>query len=154
MAASVPDNLQWGGGMRRRVSRFTTIVVLLAASAFMGPPGAAAQQAPAVVASRTIVPELALEVGPAGEVVRAGRIVRTHYSLASSVAQSADSTRAYRRTYWLEGGILLGLLFGVPALSASQFSTQEKVLYFGLGASIGFPVGALIGGQIPKRGQS
>ena len=70
-----------------------------------------------------------------------------------------DSTRAIPRTYWLEGGVIGGLGLGVfTAMLVNGFSEGEtnvsgNVMAFLFGASVGFPVGALIGGQFPKNDQ-
>ena len=60
------------------------------------------------------------------------------------------------RTYWLEGGVIGAL--GLGTLAAIGFhglceSHCARALIGGaaFGAAVGFPVGALIGGQFPKR---
>lgn len=68
-----------------------------------------------------------------------------------------DSTQAVPRTYWLEGGIFGGVAMGAfgmtlaSGLGEGHTTTAGKVVAFLMGASVGFPVGALIGGQFPKQ---
>ena len=68
-----------------------------------------------------------------------------------------DSTQAIPRTYWLEGGVIGGLGMGVftimlaNGLGEGNTTTAGEAMAFVIGASVGFPVGALIGGQFPKR---
>jgi hypothetical protein len=65
-------------------------------------------------------------------------------------------------TYWLEGGVIGGFLVGaLGATFAGEFCgysdtphgscTDDVVKGAFFGAGLGFTVGALIGGQIPKR---
>lgn len=68
---------------------------------------------------------------------------------------SVLTTRTVPRTYWLEGGIVGGV--GIGVLSAlwvrgmsESSSTAGTVAGFVLGAAVGFPAGALIGGQFKK----
>lgn len=66
-----------------------------------------------------------------------------------------------RRTYWLEGGSILGgalgLLGAVAGVSLCRQSDSPHgscvggIAWFALGAAVGFPLGALIGGQFPKQ---
>jgi hypothetical protein len=68
-----------------------------------------------------------------------------------------DSTQAIPRTYWLEGGVIGGLGMGVftimlaNGLGEGNTTTAGEAMAFVIGASVGFPVGALIGGQFPKH---
>ena len=76
--------------------------------------------------------------------------------MASATSQPApnfpDSTQI-PRTYWLEGGLVLGSMGLLAGLTASTFCEGKAGCQIGLGAlaaAILFPIGALIGGQIPK----
>jgi len=62
-----------------------------------------------------------------------------------------------RRTHWLEGGIIGGALLG---LVGSQFCGMGDaragvgcyvIAFSFIGGCVGFPIGALIGGQFPKK---
>ena len=84
------------------------------------------------------------------------------YSLAAAVGsalRSVPDSGTAQRTYWLEGGTVAGVLAGVAGaglvvgLSEREKCAGNTALGFGFGAAVGFPVGALIGGQIPKHGQ-
>ena len=62
-----------------------------------------------------------------------------------------------RRSYWLEGGIIGGALFGLVGTqfcgmgnSRADFGCYAKAFAF-IGGCVGFPVGVLIGGRFPKR---
>jgi hypothetical protein len=64
---------------------------------------------------------------------------------------------AIRPTHWLLGGIIgavvVGWIGAEAALGIGECRcAKDAVLGFGLGAPIGFTVGALIGGQFPKFG--
>lgn len=75
-------------------------------------------------------------------------------------AASGDTGRIYPRTYWAEGGlsggIVLGTIAGMLAAGLCSYSesgddcTLAPVTGFLVGAAVGFPVGALIGGAIRK----
>lgn len=75
-------------------------------------------------------------------------------ALASSFY--VDST-AIPRTYWLEGGLIGGVCMGVftimlaNGLGEGNTTTAGEAMAFVIGASVGFPVGALIGGQFQKH---
>ena len=62
-----------------------------------------------------------------------------------------------RRTYWLEGGIVGGVLLGLVGYSmgsacpANTGSCPSGVVGFGIGASVGFVLGAFIGDTIKKE---
>jgi hypothetical protein len=83
-------------------------------------------------------------------------LVLTQRPGALGMDKLATSTRALRRTYWLEGGvggaIGLGLLTAVlfHGLCESQNCTGSTVGGAVLGGGLGFTVGALVGGQFPK----
>ena len=61
-----------------------------------------------------------------------------------------------RRTYWLEGGIVGGVLLGLVGYSmgsacpANTGSCPSGVVGFGIGASVGFVIGAFIGDTMEK----
>lgn len=67
-----------------------------------------------------------------------------------------DTTKAIPKTYWLEGGVIGGVAMGVftvmlaEGLGEGDASFAGNVGAFLIGATVGFPVGALIGGQFPK----
>lgn len=75
-------------------------------------------------------------------------------------AASGDTGRIYPRTYWAEGGlsggIVLGTIAGMLAAGLCSYSesgddcTLAPVTGFLVGAAVGFPVGALIGGGDPE----
>lgn len=75
----------------------------------------------------------------------------------SAVSFRVDTTKTIPKTYWLEGGVIGGVALGVLAvmmeqgLSEGDTSTLGHVGAFIIGAGVGFPVGALIGGQFPKQ---
>jgi hypothetical protein len=77
-----------------------------------------------------------------------------------SLVTDSQPRRAVPRTYWLEGGLIgagaLGLGVAVfAALFCSQETggcTSDVLRGLGLGAVFGFIPGALIGGQIRKKG--
>jgi hypothetical protein len=62
-----------------------------------------------------------------------------------------------RRTYWLEGGIVGGVLLGVVGYSmssacpANSGSCPSRVVGFGIGASVGFVIGAFVGDTMEKE---
>ena len=62
-----------------------------------------------------------------------------------------------RRTHWLEGGIVGGVLLGVVGYSLSSAcpantgSCPSRVVGFGIGASVGFVIGAFIGDTMAKE---
>jgi hypothetical protein len=116
--------------------------------------------APCVQAQRPIVrPTFVPTVNPAAP----------RYSLPGVVLVSAEpraDSGAVPRTYWLEGGVVGGGLVGIggAVLGAGLCSNRESggqgncvgatLLGFLAGAALGFPPGALIGGQFPKRHRS
>jgi O-antigen ligase len=61
------------------------------------------------------------------------------------------------KTYWLEGGIVGGMALGLLAMplagmsDSSRPTAAESALAFMMGASVGFAVGALVGGQFRKH---
>ena len=82
----------------------------------------------------------------------------------SSVSQlrlfTARDSAAIQPTYWLEGGLIGGILVGLLGSQlcrlgdeAPRSSCYVEVFALG-GGAVGFPFGALIGGQIPKRGSA
>ena len=80
------------------------------------------------------------------------------YAIAVPVTPfRADTTKALPKTYWLEGGVIGGVAMGVfgmmlaEGLGEGNTSTTGHVGAFLIGASVGFPAGALIGGQFPKH---
>ena len=85
------------------------------------------------------------------------------YAVASSVSVAAtasfrfDSTKTIPRTYWLEGAAIGGVVMGVftigfaHGMSESPTGVADDAIAFLIGAAVGFPVGALIGGQFPKH---
>ncbi len=144
--------------MRRRVDRFMAIGLLFASSTFIAPSRASAQRAGTSPAHGTIVPEPILWGGPGSAAAGPGSISGVRYSVAAAASASVDSIRAYRRSYWLEGGVIGALWLGLGAvrmiggLSASGLSAADQARALLFGASVGFPVGALIGGLVPKCG--
>ena len=63
---------------------------------------------------------------------------------------------AIRRTYWLEGGLIGGVLVGLVGSQVCKLGDRPPgscyvEVFFLSGGLIGFPVGALIGGQFPKH---
>ncbi|MGE5801386.1 MAG: hypothetical protein ACM358_03945 [Gemmatimonadota bacterium] len=86
-----------------------------------------------------------------------------HYAVSSLPAPAFsfrfDTAQAIPRTYWLEGGVIGGLGMGVFAtmlangLGEGNTTAAGEAMAFVIGASVGFPVGALIGGQFPKHDQ-
>src|SRR5262245_6529153 len=75
----------------------------------------------------------------------------------SSSAFRFHTTKAIPKTYWLEGGIVGGVGLGVFTVllfegmsEGSHLNVAGYALTFLAGASVGFPVGALIGGQFHK----
>ena len=62
-----------------------------------------------------------------------------------------------RHTYWLEGGIVGGVLLGVVGYSMSSAcpantgSCPGRVVGFGIGASVGFVIGAFVGDTMQKE---
>lgn len=77
-------------------------------------------------------------------------------SFEQRATAARDSTpRKIRRTYWLEGGLIGGVVVG---LLGSQFcriadsprGSCEIEVFLISGTFIGFPAGALIGGQFKK----
>ena len=82
---------------------------------------------------------------------------------ASSALFGADSANARKipRTYWLEGGLIAGTGLGVlTALWCRGMSEEPSsnvagtIGCFVLGGAVGFPAGALIGGQFRKSGHA
>src|SRR6266550_5238174 len=78
---------------------------------------------------------------------------------ASSPLFGADTVNARKipRTYWLEGGLIAGTGLGVlTALWCRGMSEEPSsnvagtIGCFVLGGAVGFPAGALIGGQFRK----
>ncbi len=141
--------------MRRRIHRFTITILLPVAFGFMEPSEAAAQRANTALAAGTIVPELAL-AGPPADAIPGPRATGFRYS-ADSAVQATDSTRVYRRSYWLEGGVVGAALMGLVGAQiahsiAEPRKSRDYVGGFVGGALIGLPVGALIGGLLPKGG--
>ena len=72
-----------------------------------------------------------------------------------STALSGDST-AIRRTYWLEGGLIGGVLVGALGTQLCKLGdrsgdTCSVKLFFVTGGFVGFPIGALIGGRFTKH---
>ena len=72
-----------------------------------------------------------------------------------------DTTKAIPPTYWLEGGVIGGVAMGVFTVLLAQdlgegnSSVTGYAAAFLIGGAVGFPAGALIGGQFPKhRGRS
>ena len=68
-------------------------------------------------------------------------------------------TTAIPRTYWLEGGVVGGTALGLFTVAFANGMSEGSgpnlggdLLAFVIGASVGFPAGALIGGQIHKHG--
>ncbi len=63
----------------------------------------------------------------------------------------ADST-GIRGTHWLEGGLIGGVVMGVVGAGFCGYTSLPCIAagFAFLGGFIGFPVGALIGGQFPK----
>ena len=86
-----------------------------------------------------------------------------YYAVVSPVSAAPtplfrfDSTKAIPKTYWLEGGVISGVAMGVLAimlasdLSEGDTNAAGYAGAFLIGATVGFPVGALIGGQFPKH---
>jgi len=78
-------------------------------------------------------------------------------STAGASAPLRPSPGTLPRTYWLEGGLVGGIGLGVVSamgfhdLCESSNCTRATLAGFLLGATVGFPVGALVGGQIRKR---
>ena len=78
-------------------------------------------------------------------------------SVPAPVSFHVDSTHAYPHTYWLEGGVIGGVGMGVftillaNGLGEGHTSLAGNAMAFVIGGSVGFPVGALIGGQFPKH---
>ena len=82
------------------------------------------------------------------------------YAVSAGASPTAsyqlDSTKTIPRTYWLEGGLIGGVVMGVftiglAGLGEGHTSTAGHAMAFLIGASVGFPVGSLIGGQFPKH---
>ena len=69
---------------------------------------------------------------------------------------SSDSA-AIRPTHWLEGGLIGGILVGLLGSQLCNLSDARPPAacyveaFILTGGAIGFPVGALIGGQFPKH---
>ncbi len=65
---------------------------------------------------------------------------------------SADST-GIKRTHWLEGGLIGGVVMGVVGAGFCGYTSVPCIAvgFAILGGGIGFPVGALIGGMFPKE---
>jgi hypothetical protein len=78
-------------------------------------------------------------------------------TIATSSAGTRSDSLPIPPTYWLEGGVIGALGLGIIAaigfhqLCESQNCTSVVVGGAALGAAVGFPVGALIGGQFHKR---
>jgi len=72
-------------------------------------------------------------------------------------AEAILFTPSSRRTYWLEGGIVGGVLLGVVGYSMSSAcppntgSCPSRVIGFGIGASVGFVIGAFVGDTMEKE---
>lgn len=69
------------------------------------------------------------------------------------------NTTEIPKTYWLEGGIVGGTALGLFTVAYANGMSEGSgpnalgnVLAFMIGASVGFPAGALIGGQFHKHG--
>jgi len=78
-------------------------------------------------------------------------------TLKAPAALSGDSATMMRRTYWLEGGVIGGILVGALGTQLCKLGDQGSrdtcyvKLFLVTGGFIGFPVGALIGRQFPKH---
>ena len=78
-------------------------------------------------------------------------------TLSTSRAGTLIDSVPITPTYWLEGGVIgalgLGILaaIGFHGLCESRNCAGAVIGGAALGAAVGFPVGALIGGQFPKR---
>jgi hypothetical protein len=61
-----------------------------------------------------------------------------------------------KRTYWLEGGVLVGgavgIWSGLSLASVCRNRTGCGLAGGAIGAFVGFVVGALVGGQVAKGG--
>ena len=73
---------------------------------------------------------------------------------ASPLAWPPDSV-TIPRTYWLEGGVIGGVVLGFLGSGLCQIGDHSSVgcyaaVFFFVGGGIGFPTGALIGGLFPK----
>lgn len=69
----------------------------------------------------------------------------------------ADSVRVIPRTYWVEAGLVgaavLGILgYEIGGLYCEGGCTGSRISGIVVGGSLGFTVGALVGGQFPKGG--
>lgn len=69
-----------------------------------------------------------------------------------------DTTKVIPPTYWLEGGVIGGVGMGVFGVMFAQGMREDSgshvagdVGAFLIGGTLGFTVGALIGGQFPKH---
>jgi len=74
---------------------------------------------------------------------------------ASQLSWRADSA-TIPRTYWLEGGLIGGVVLGFLGSGLCRLGEHPSigcylVVFFYVGGGIGFPAGALIGGLFPKR---
>jgi len=68
-------------------------------------------------------------------------------------------TTAIPKTYWLEGAVVGGTALGLFTVAFANGMSEGsgpnlggELLAFLIGASVGFPAGALIGGQFHKHG--
>jgi len=96
-------------------------------------------------------------------VLHAQRIPPTPRSFVSAITVPAasfrlDTTKVIPRTYWLEGGVIGGVAMGALTVMFAEGMREDNdphvaadAMAFLIGASVGFPVGALIGGQFPKH---
>ena len=68
------------------------------------------------------------------------------------INEAVNSPPSVPRTYWLEGGIGLGLLTAVlyGGLCESQSCTGSTIGGAAFGGALGFVAGALVGGQFRK----
>ncbi len=73
-----------------------------------------------------------------------------------NLAWPRDSV-SHRRSYWLEGGLIGGTLFGLVGTQFCGMGSSHRDLgcyvpaFVFMGGVVGFPLGALIGLLIPKR---